>query len=62
MINTGLKYVLKQLLFVFIIFLLALLFFAVGLMVGYGIIGSGDNATSILSIDKWQALFDKFTG
>lgn len=62
MINTGLKYVLKQLLFVFIIFLLALLFFAVGLMVGYGIIGSGDNVTSILSIDKWQALFDKFTG
>lgn len=60
--NTGWKYVFKQLLFVVIILFLALVFFAVGLMVGYGIIGSGDHPTEILSIDKWQALFAKFTG
>lgn len=41
---------------------LALLLFAVGLMVGYSVIGEGDNAFAALSPSKWQELFGKFTG
>lgn len=51
-----------QLLFVFLIIILALIIFAVGLMVGYAVVGDGDNAMSILSLDKWQEIINKFTG
>lgn len=60
--QTGWSYVGKQLLFVLIVFVLALLFLAFGLMIGYGVIGSGDNPMAILSPAKWQELFAKFTG
>lgn len=60
--ETGWKYVLKRLgLFAGIAFL-GLLFLALGLMLGYGVIGDGDNAWSILSPDKWRELIGKFTG
>ncbi len=52
----------RQLLFVFLIIILALIIFAVGLMVGYAVVGDGDNAMSILSLDKWQEIINKFTG
>jgi len=52
----------RQLLFVFLIIILALIIFAVGLMVGYAVVGDGDNAVSILSLDKWQEIINKFTG
>ena len=55
-------YVGRQLLFVFLIIILALIIFAVGLMVGYAVVGDGDNAMSILSLDKWQEIINKFTG
>ena len=55
-------YVGRQLLFVFLIIILALIIFAVGLMVGYAVVGDGDNAVSILSLDKWQEIINKFTG
>lgn len=60
--DTGWTYVLKQLLFLCIVLVLGLVFLAIGLMIGYGIIGNGDKATAILSLDKWQALWAKFTG
>lgn len=55
-------YVGRQLFFVFLILILALVIFAIGLMVGYSVIGEGEKATSILSLDKWQEIISKFTG
>ena len=52
----------KNLLFVVIILLFAILIFVFGLMVGYGVVGDGDNMFSILSVDKWQDFISKFTG
>lgn len=52
----------KNLLLVVIILLLAILIFAFGLMVGYGVVGDGDNIFSILSVEKWQEFISKFTG
>ncbi|HEL2685219.1 TPA: DNA-directed RNA polymerase subunit beta [Streptococcus suis] len=58
----NLSYVGKHLLSVFIVILIAILVFALGLMVGYGIIGDGDNMFAVLSPVKWQELISKFTG
>ena len=55
-------YVGRQLLFVFLMLILSLVIFAIGLMVGYSVIGEGEKATSILSLDKWQEIISKFTG
>lgn len=60
--NSGLHYVLKQLGFVVLILLLCLLFLAIGLMVGYSVFGDGEHATAILSPQKWQSIFVKFSG
>ena len=62
MTRDSMLYVGRQLLFVFLIIILALIIFAVGLMVGYAVVGDGDNAMSILSLDKWQEIINKFTG
>ncbi|NQN49938.1 DNA-directed RNA polymerase subunit beta [Streptococcus suis] len=62
MLKENLNYVGKNLLLVAIVVLLALLVFAVGLMVGYGVIGDGDNVFAVLSPAKWQDLINKFTG
>ncbi|HFH9838892.1 TPA: DNA-directed RNA polymerase subunit beta [Streptococcus suis] len=58
----NLNYVGKHLLLVFILALIAILVFALGLMVGYGVIGDGDNLFAVLSPAKWQELINKFTG
>lgn len=58
----SLRYVGRQVLFVFLILLVALMVFALGLIVGYSVVGDGDNALSILSVDKWQEIISKFTG
>ena len=60
--TSGWKSVAKQLGLVLVVALLACLFLAVGLMIGYAVIGDGKNPLSILSIDKWQAIIGKFTG
>ena len=52
----------KNLLFVVIILLFAILIFAFGLRVGYGVVGDGDNMFSILSVEKWKDFISKFTG
>ena len=62
MTRDSMLYVGRQLLFVFLIIILALIIFAVGLMVGYAVVGDGDSAMSILSLDKWQEIINKFTG
>lgn len=60
--QTGWKYVFKRLAVLIVLFVLALIFFAAGLMVGYGVIGDGADMGAILSPDKWQELIRKFTG
>ncbi|MER0122196.1 DNA-directed RNA polymerase subunit beta [Streptococcus sp. ZJ93] len=58
----NLRFVGNQLLLILFIILLALIIFAIGLMVGYGVIGDGSNIWAILSPEKWQELIGKFTG
>ena len=62
MTRDSMLYVGRQLLFVFLILVLALIIFAAGLMVGYAVVADGDSAMSILSLDKWQEIINKFTG
>ncbi|WP_155962656.1 DNA-directed RNA polymerase subunit beta [Streptococcus ruminantium] len=58
----NLNYVGKNLLLVVVGLMIAILVFAIGLIVGYGVVGDGDNMFAILSPEKWQELFSKFTG
>lgn len=53
---------LKRLLLVLIVAVLCACFLGLGLMLGYGVIGDGDNLFAILSPAKWQELLSKFTG
>lgn len=58
----NLWYVGKHLLVVLLVVVLGLLVFGFGLMVGYGVIGDGENVFAVLSPEKWQELIGKFTG
>ncbi|VMI39034.1 competence associated protein [Streptococcus pneumoniae] len=58
----NLSYVGKNLLLVVIVLLIAALVFVLGLVLGYGVIGYGDNVFAVLSPAKWQELIGKFTG
>jgi hypothetical protein len=60
--NSGWRYVLKQVSLILFIALLCCAFLAIGLMIGYSAVGDGDNPVSILSVDKWQTIIGKFTG
>ncbi|EHI69464.1 DNA-directed RNA polymerase subunit beta [Streptococcus ictaluri] len=60
--TSGWKYVLKQLALIILVALLACLFLAIGLMIGYSFMGDGQNPLSILSPDKWTEMFNKFMG
>lgn len=58
----NLRYVGKNLLLLVIVLLIAALVFVLGLVLGYGVIGDGDNVFAVLSPAKWQELIGKFTG
>ncbi|TCD46549.1 DNA-directed RNA polymerase subunit beta [Streptococcus sp. X16XC17] len=58
----SLSYVGRQLLLILIVLLLALMIFAAGLMIGYAVVGDGDNVWAILRPEKWQEIMGKFTG
>ncbi|MCK1168742.1 DNA-directed RNA polymerase subunit beta [Streptococcus uberis] len=60
--SSGWRYVVRQVGLLLLVALLACLFLAIGLMVGYSVVGDGQHASSILSIDKWTDLIHKFTG
>lgn len=60
--NKKSSYVVKRLLLVIIVLILGVLALGIGLMVGYGILGKGQDPWAILSPAKWQELFHKFTG
>lgn len=60
--NKGLSCVGKQFGLIALIILLSFIFFLIGLMIGYGLIGDGHNMFAILSPNKWQSIINKFTG
>lgn len=60
--ESGWSYVLKRLGLMLLVLVLALIFFFLGLVLGYGVLGDGENPLAILSPDKWQSLIGKFTG
>lgn len=60
--ETGKDYVFRQLLLVLIVCLVSLAFLALGLMVGYAVLGEGKDPVNILKPETWQAIVAKFTG
>lgn len=60
--NKKSSYVVKRLLLVIIVLILGTLALGIGLMVGYGILGKGQDPWAILSPAKWQELIHKLTG
>ncbi|AWN18713.1 DNA-directed RNA polymerase subunit beta [Streptococcus sobrinus] len=62
MAKSGWAYVRHQLALILLVALLCLVFLAIGLMVGYAVLGEGHNPLAILSPNKWQELINKFTG
>ena len=60
--ETGKGYVFRQLLLVLSVCVIGLAFLAIGLMVGYAVLGEGKDPISILKPETWQAIVAKFTG
>lgn len=60
--NKNTFYVVRRLLLLILVLFLGLLALGIGLMVGYGILGKGQNPWAILSLAKWHELISKFTG
>ena len=60
--NKGVKYVLRRFVLVMLVLLLGALALAIGLIIGYGILGKGEDPWAILVPAKWQELITKFTG
>ena len=60
--NKNTFYVVRRLLLLILVLFLGLLALGIGLMVGYGILGKGQNPWAILSPAKWHELIHKFTG
>ena len=60
--ETGKGYVFRQLLLVLIVCLISLASLAIGLMIGYSVLGEGKDPISILKPESWQAIIAKFTG
>ena len=60
--KTNLRYVGKQLGIVLLLAVIGIIIFAIGLVIGYGVIGDGKNPLSILSSDTWSDIIGKLTG
>lgn|GEM_PF-97139 len=60
--NKEVSYVLRRFLLVIIVLLLGVLALGIGLMIGYGILGKGQDPWAILAPEKWHELIAKFTG
>jgi len=60
--NKEVAYVLRRFLLVIIVLLLGVLALGIGLMIGYGILGKGQDPWEILAPEKWHELIAKFTG
>ena len=62
MMKTKLKAIGKQLGIVLLVLTILAIVFALGLVIGYGIIGNGKDPWSILSSDTLKEILQKFTG
>ena len=60
--NKQVTYVLRRFLLVIVVLLLGILAIGVGLMIGYGLVGKGQDPRAILTPEKWHELISKFTG
>ncbi|MEW4354131.1 DNA-directed RNA polymerase subunit beta [Streptococcus pneumoniae] len=60
--KANFSYIGKQLGLIALVLFVGFLLFCAGLMIGYSLVGNGENAWAILSPEKWQGLVDKFTG
>ena len=60
--NKQVSYVFRRFLLVIIVLLLGALALGIGLMIGYGILGKGQDPWAILAPGKWHELIAKFTG
>ena len=60
--KTNLRYVGKQLGIVLLLAVIGIIIFAVGLVIGYGVIRDGKNPWSFLSPDTWSEIIGKLTG
>ena len=60
--NKQTSYVLRRFLLVIIVLLLGVLALGIGLMIGYGILGKGQDPWAILAPEKWHEFISKFTG
>lgn len=60
--ETGRRYVIRQIGVILMVVLVGLLFLAAGLMIGYAVLGEGQDAWSILQPSTWQDIVTKFTG
>ena len=62
MMKTKLKAIGKRLGIVLLVLTILAIVFALGLVIGYGVIGNGKDPWSILSQDTWKEILQKFTG
>ncbi len=60
--NKKTDYVVRRLLLLALVLFLGLLALGIGLMIGYGVLGKGQDPWAILSPAKWHELIRKFTG
>ena len=60
--NKKTDYVVRRLLLLALVLFLGLLALGIGLMIGYGVLGKGQDPWAILSPAKWHELISKFTG
>ena len=62
MMKTKLKAIGKQLGIVLLVLTILAIVFALGLVIGYGVIGIGKDPWSIFSPETWKEILQKFTG
>lgn len=60
--NKQVTYVLRRFLLVIVVLILGILALGIGLMIGYGLVGKGQDPWAILTPEKWHELISKFTG
>ena len=61
MMKTKLKAIGKQLGIVLLVAFILVIVFALGLVIGYGVIGNGKDPWAILSTETWKEILQKFS-
>ena len=62
MMKTKLNAIGRQLGIVLLVLTILAIVFALGLVIGYGVIGNGKDPWSIFSPETWKEILQKFTG